>query len=173
MVIEGETMRRLWECQNWEEFINFNCRTGVRLRFENDVDPEVRRSCIQFVSWLRCEYEFPIRVPIYFKATETIKTMNGGNASASFFGPFDISQEPYIRIAVGDYEYLLEQRGQDNALAAILHSITHELSHYFQWIKYHEIWLENNDSNIKYFERQAKYYAHEIVLDYAEIVDHP
>ena len=95
-----------------------------------------------------------------------------------FFGPIDLHEEPYIRIAVGDYEDLLRERfhgdiqeGKDNALAAILCSIAHELSHYFQWIKDQEAWCELED-HTKY-ERQAAYYAREIVRDYADVVDHP
>ena len=104
--------------------------------------------------------------------------ITGELCSATFFGTFDLHEEPYIRIAVGDYEDLLKERfhgdvqeAKDNALAAILCSIAHELSHYFQWIKDHEAWCELED-HTKY-ERQAVYYAREIVSDYADVVDHP
>ena len=52
-----------------------------------------------------------------------------------------------------------------------MNSIAHELSHYFQWIKDHEEWCGLEDRS-KY-ERQAVYYAREIVRDYADVVDHP
>lgn len=51
---------------------------------------------------------------------------------------------------------MLRERGKDNALAAILHSIAHELSHYYQWLKKYEY-------NEKRMERQAKYYAKELI----------
>ncbi|MCB6415509.1 hypothetical protein LI221_10615 [Faecalimonas umbilicata] len=60
----------------------------------------------------------------------------------------------------------MERVGKDNALAGILHSITHELSHYYQWIKDYDIDIEKS-------ERQAKYYATVIVEDYAETREHP
>ena len=55
---------------------------------------------------------------------------------------------------------------QDNALTAILKSIAHELSHYFQWLK-------DSDFTDEKRERQALYYAEAIIDDYAEITDHP
>ena len=157
------------------------CRSGIRLRFEKGVDPEVKRACTEFVWWLREEYEFPIRVPIYFKASKQLKKQTTGETcSATFLGPFDLHEEPYIRIAVGDYEDLLRERfhgdiqeAKDNALAAILCSIAHELSHYFQWIKRHEEWDGDGTYEEVRDERQAVYYAREIVRDYADVVDHP
>ncbi|MGI6014419.1 MAG: ImmA/IrrE family metallo-endopeptidase [Oscillospiraceae bacterium] len=159
-------MRRLWECSDWNTFLENNRRKGVRLRFDKDVDDEVRRASKEFVNWLRRRYDFPMRVPIYFKASRTIRSLDGEEVSATFFGPYDKTLEPYIRIAVGDYKDLLDERGKDNALGAILHSVAHELSHYFQWIKDYNFLEER-------CERQARYYASEILYDYAEVREHP
>lgn len=161
-------MRKLWVCDDWSKYIEPDCRSGLRLRFDRGVDPEVRRACLEFAAWLRKEYEFPMRVPIYFKKTPVIHTLSGEVASASFFAPYDKSAEPYIRVAVGDYYDLLSECGKDNALAAILSSMIHELSHYFQWLKdFSFVWDEQKK------ERQARYYAREILLDYAETREHP
>lgn len=111
-------------------------------------------------------YEFPVRVPVYFKASKEIMSSDGRIASALFFWPYDRKEEPYIKVAVGDYQEMLRERGKDNALAAILHSIAHELSHYYQWLKKYEY-------NEKRMERQAKYYAKELIYDYAETREHP
>ncbi|WP_218163157.1 hypothetical protein [Paenibacillus sp. BC26] len=59
--------------------------------------------------------------------------------SATFFAPYDKYEEPYIRIATGDYLELVDGRGQDNALASILGSIAHELGHYYQWLDDQEL----------------------------------
>lgn len=159
-------MRKLWKCSDWGTYIPPNCRKGIRLRFDPGVNCEVRRACKDFVKWLRSQYEFPVRIPIYFKATKTIISRSGEHVSASFFGPYDKSVEPYIRISVGDYPDLLRERGKDNALASILHSIAHELSHYYQWLK-------DSDLSEEKMERQARYYALEILSDYAETRAHP
>lgn len=74
--------------------------------------------------------------------------------------------EPYIRVAAGDYEELLKHYGKDNALAAILLTIAHELTHYFQWI---------NDINLTKIgmERQPTSYAQYILEEYKGIREHP
>lgn len=160
-------MRKLWECKDWNMFVNNDCRKGIRLRFDKGVDSEVRRACKEYICWLRTQYKFPMRVPIYLKASKYVRASNGEKCSALFFGPYDKSLEPYIKVSVGDYPDLLEEGGKDWALTLILCSITHELSHYFQWLKDYDLDTEK-------CERQAKYYAQEIVYDdYAETRDHP
>ena len=159
-------MRRLWECKDWSRYVSSDCRTGIRLRFDKNVDPEVKRACKEYVCWLREYYEFPMRVPIYFKEAPYVKMSTGERCSALFFGPYDKSVEPYIKVSTGDYSELLENWGKDDALAAMLHSITHELSHYYQWLKDMEINSEKD-------ERQALYYATVIVRDYAQTREHP
>jgi hypothetical protein len=94
----------------------------------------VRAALIRFARWLRKNYEFPIRVPVYLFPTEQIVTMHGQRVSASFFAPYDRNEEPFIRIATGDYGELKRECGRDNALAAFLHSFAHEFVHYQQWV---------------------------------------
>ena len=159
-------MRRLWTHKNWDMYFKEPRREGIRLRFEKDVCPEIREECIQFVQWLRKEYQFPMRVVIYVKSAEQIKAMNGEMVSATFFGPYDLMQEPYIKVATGDYEENAERWGKEDALRANLCSIAHELTHYYQWIKRHEEWASGKRAD--YFERQALYYAEKIVEDYEE-----
>ena len=65
----------LWLRSKWKKiYCNLDVRTGLRLRCDKEVAPEVRKVCIEFCKWLRTEYYFPIRVPIYMKATETKET---------------------------------------------------------------------------------------------------
>lgn len=69
-------------------------------------------------------------------------------------------------MSTGDYPELLEKRGKDNALASILITMFHELSHYYQWL---------NDLNLTLIgeERQATIYEKKRISDYAETRDHP
>lgn len=159
-------MRRLWQCNDWNKYLDENCRKGVRLRFDKEVDEEVKRACKEYVCWLRTNYDFPIRIPIYLKASKYVTVSTGEKVSAYFFGPYEKIYEPYIKVSVGDYEDLLDKLGKDNALATILHSITHELSHYYQWIKESDLSDEKSES-------QARYYADAILCDYAEVKEHP
>jgi len=54
----------------------------------------------------------------------------------------------------------------DNALAAVLGSIAHELTHYYQWI---------NDIELTEigFERQASHYRDRIISEYSQTREHP
>lgn len=159
----------IWTLNNWVKDYsseNDNHRYGLRLRFDEDVDVEVKRACKEFCIWLRKEYYFPQRVVIYFKSSKVIKTKAGEMVSATFFEPFDKNVEPYIRISTGDYQDLLIRRGKDNALAAILCSIAHELTHYFQWIN--DIKLTEVGA-----ERQATRYANLVVDEYSQTREHP
>lgn len=47
-------------------------RTSLRIRFDKDIDSEVRRSCKEFVSFLRKEYFFPLRVVVCFKMLRSL-----------------------------------------------------------------------------------------------------
>lgn len=125
----------IWKKEDWKKIYGDGvCRAGLRLRPDCGVHPEVKRACKDFCRWLRSEYTFPVRVPIYLKAYKKLRTTDGDLAFGTFFEPDDRNDEPYIRIAVGDYPELLRKYGRDNALATILHTLAHELAHYFQWI---------------------------------------
>ena len=159
----------IWTIEKWKKFYDSTYpghRTGVRLRFDREVDPEVRRACKEFLMWLRKEYFFPIRVPTYIKNAKKIKAVDGEMVYGTFFEPFSKHEEPYIRISAGDYCEIKNKRGKDNALAAVLSSIAHELTHYFQWV-----------NGLQYTpigeERQAKAYVAFILNEYAETREHP
>ncbi|MFP7486299.1 hypothetical protein SFC65_19235 [Priestia filamentosa] len=110
-------------------------RSGLIVRSEKGVDPSVRQSCLNFAAWLRVNMKFPIRVVIYLKKDYQIKNRFSKElVSATFFAPYDKKEEPYIRIATGDYEDLVEDRGEVDALWAILGSVAHEIIHYQQWL---------------------------------------
>jgi len=136
-------------------------RVGLFIR-GNNVHPEVRRSVIRFARWMRIHFEFPIRVPVYLSANSQIVTKNRKLVSASFFAPHDRSVEPYIRVATGDYIGRRNEHGRDNALAAILCSVAHEIIHYQQWIQGKET-----------REREAVRGAEKILRAYAKGVLHP
>jgi len=152
--------------KHYYDISNPHHRTGARLRIDKGVHPEVRRACKEFLKWLRAEYFFPIRVPIYIKSTEYIRANDGELVSATCLMPDNKLMEPYIRVAAGDFEKLLVQWGQDNALAAILGSIAHELTHYFQWVN--GLQLTNTGE-----ERQAKRNKRFVLDKYAETREHP
>ncbi len=137
-------------------------RTGLRIRCLKGVDPEVRRACIEFGKWLRQNYNFPIRVVIYLKPDYQIKNQEGEMVSATFFAPYCKEEEPFIKISTGDYDELVTKWGEDDALAAYLNSIAHEIIHYIQWL---------DDRPLS--EREANTKGKQIVRKYAQTREHP
>ncbi len=144
-----------------QKWFKTTMRSGLRIRGARG-HPEVRGALIRYAKWLRKNYEFPMRCPVYLFPTETIITQDGEEVSASFFAPWDRSVEPFIRIATGDYPDLERTEERDNAMAAFIVSLSHEVVHYFQWIK-------SNHVHERGVERKAV-----AMLDrYALEVDHP
>lgn len=158
----------IWTLYDWEKYLEDEelRRTGIRFRYEKSVHPEVKRACTEFSKWLRSEYYFPLRVVVYVKGTETIYTKDGDKVVGSFFEPCQYSDEPYVRLATGDYTKLLMKWGKDNALATILASLVHELTHYYQWINGLSLTPVGR-------ERQATRYASYILNEYAQTREHP
>jgi hypothetical protein len=119
------------------------------------------------VAFLRKEYFFPLRVVAYIKNKKKIRAMDGDLVYGTFWSmEDDYTVEPYIRVAAGDYLDLCDRWGKDSALTAILLTIGHELTHYFQWINALELTPIG-------MERQATKYARYVLDDYAETREHP
>jgi hypothetical protein len=78
---------------------------------------------------------FPVRVPVYLFPSTTIITQDGARVTASFFAPSARDVEPFIRMATGDYPELKRSLGRDDALAAYIMSLAHEVVHYYQWLE--------------------------------------
>lgn len=157
----------VWKIKKWQSIYKQSPkRSGLRIRYDKGVDPEVKRAIGEFAVWLRSEYVFPMRVPIYVKPTVKIKAMDGEMVYGTCFLPFDRQVEPYIRIATGDYCGKLNGSERDNILGGILETIVHELTHYFQWVNGMELSVIGE-------ERQATNYASRIVDKYAETKEHP
>lgn len=152
----------LWQLNKWRTFYSgIECRRGFRIRCDKAVDEEIKQAILNFGKWVRREFDFPIRVVAYIKSTERIRAKDGELVSATFFGPFDRALEPYIRVSAGDFHKLTEKWGKDEAIAATLRSLAHELSHYYQWL---------NDLKLTPIgeERQATSYAYAVVEEYKE-----
>ncbi len=153
----------IWTEERWKENIDQNIpkhRTGLRFRFDATTHPEVRRACLEYGKWLRKNYVFPVRVPVYVRDVARLKCLDGDWAYSTFFCPDDYKQEPYIRVAAGDYRSLLQRWGKDEALAAYLLDITRSLTFYFQWIN--GACLTDTGKS-----RQATVYSRRILGEYA------
>ena len=94
------------------------------------------RRCLQrYARWLREQVKFPVRVPVYLSPRKRLVTLDGGRAFATCFLPFDRREEPYIRIATGEYVEARRKQGRDSALASYIDGLSHEIVHYRQRIE--------------------------------------
>lgn len=57
-------------------------RSGLRICGHRG-HPVVRRALIRYAGWLRTQFQFPIRVPVYLLPGELVLTVRGELASAS------------------------------------------------------------------------------------------
>jgi len=157
----------LWTIQRYKKFYsNTNVRSGLRVRYDQDIPAEVKESIVRFVKWLRDNYEFPFRVNIYVKSDSSIVAWDGEPVNGVFRYNDDRYVEPYIKVATGDFNKNKEKYGRDDALATILGTIIHELTHYFQWIN-------NTSQTDRGMEYQATLYKKWILYEYSHFTDHP
>lgn len=134
---------------------------GLRLDLRQS-SSEVRLAVIRFARWLRRFHSFPRRVTLRLESSKTLRTIDGREVTASFFAPDVATWVPLMRVAVGDYRELKSRRGRDNALAAIIVSISHEVIHYQQWV-----------STGSFTERNVRRDALRMLRAYERTVDHP
>ena len=145
-----------WKSKRYTKiYANSDVRTGISLRFEKGVHEDIKSLFKDFTKWLRINFYFPIRVAIYVKESETV-TLISGNIAWGSFRYFDTFDEPYIRIPTGNYLDQSEYAGKKEAAYAILSSLVHELTHYFQWVNQ----FEQTDRGSEW---QANYYRYRII----------
>ena len=159
----------VWNSIEWQLNLNSSnsdIRSGLYLKIDKEVHDEVRRACKEFAAWARTHYEFPIRLIIYIRDTYRIQAKDGDMVCGTFFWTNNRTDEPYIRLAVGDYEELLNEEGQDNALASILYTFIHEITHYFQW-------LNDVKQSDEILEENAEIDSNEVFELYASTREHP
>lgn len=159
-------LKRNFKFESFEDCCNEKNQKNIIWRMDNVIDSEVKRASLAFLKWIVEEYNFPKKVVVHFFSTPEIEANDGEMVSATCFLPYNKKDIPYIRIATGDYEELKNQNGKDRALAAILHSLAHEFTHYFQWIK-------NIDTYDEKMEKQAVRCADYIIRRYAKTRKHP
>jgi hypothetical protein len=113
-------------------------RAGLRVCGQRG-NAEVKQVILKFAKWLRTECEFPIRVPVYLLPGENFLTIDGECCIASFFAPWERTDEPYIRLATGDYPTLKKKHGKYNALLMNIESMAQQIIRYQIWVKTGEL----------------------------------
>lgn len=156
----------IWKIDKWKTYYaNKNYRSGIKIDYDNGVNEEVRCAISCLIDWLRKNYNFPIRVRIYVKKSSLVKARDGDLVPYLFFWPYNREDEPYIKLATGDFYKLKKKRGRDDALATILTALLRNFTHYFRW-------LNNIQLTPIGEERQATKYARLKLNEYKETREH-
>ena len=137
---------------------------GISLHFEKGIEPEFRKLCIQFVSWLRKNYSFPVHINVYIKDCEKIRLI-GGQMAYGGFRYFE-NRAPYIRIPARIEPNVREAYEDIEIYYSILSSLVHELTHYYQWVSQ----LAQTDA---VSERQANYFRFRVIEQFCKDCDLP
>ena len=109
----------IWYLDDWKKHVkhsNNTLKKGLRMYIEKEVDATVHMFCLDFAKWLRKEFDFPLRVNVYVKHDYRIKAKDGELVVGTCWKPADYNSYPYIRLATGDYQELIEARGEENAM---------------------------------------------------------
>lgn len=149
----------IWRLNKWKKYFSPEIRKGLRIKCSNNVNTELKLACLEFAKWLREQYYFPVRIPIYLHDAPFVRTSDGDSVDGYFFEPLSYNWEPYICVATGKYESTALIEGSYSAIASVLFTIAHELTHYFQWINGVELTEIGS-------ERQATNYGRLILWDY-------
>ena len=108
-------------------------RKGLRIRI-NKSNAEIANHFKLFAAWLRKHYDFPIRLPVYLSDKKYVVDKEGESCVSIFFAPYDNQVEPYIKIATGDFQDLVEERGKESAVFDILFSFALDIKKYQKWL---------------------------------------
>lgn len=152
-------MNKLWRAEDIapETTGRAKGRSGLRIRIHPAVHPFVRRELLVYCRWLRANYAFPVRVNVYVPHALRIRAQDGELCWGRCLWPEDPEEPVTIDVAGGCKAK--GKRELQNHIWTTIFTISHELSHYFQWLKGLEMTSRGR-------EWQATYYAHRVMDEY-------
>ena len=104
------------------------------------------------------------RITVYVKTSKRVVSKDGDFCVSVFFRPDSYQEEPYSRIATGDYKELVKKWGIQKAKIAILMPLINDLTHYFQWLNGEKLTLIGE-------KRQATVYTNALIEEYMDDMD--
>ena len=137
--------------ENLAFYANSAPKSNLSLHFAPAIDSKDKERICSFVRYLRKEFFFPIRCNVYFCNQEKFRSSKGGYCYGIFFSNDESKRLIYPQIYIP----------LKNELHYIYFSLSHELSHYFQWY-----FCDDKKKNNRSLEIQASKYAIRITDDY-------
>lgn len=124
----------------------------VKPSVNNFIEKEIRL----FIKWVEYNYDFPR--PLSFNITGAkyiINSVTGEKVIGSCYLPYSKSEHARINISTGDFFEIVKVKSKDQAVYSVLHTICHEIQHYYQWV-----------DNLSLDEEEAELGANDLTCDY-------
>ena len=126
-------------------------KSNLSLHFASVINSDKKKNICRFVRYLRKEFFFPIKCNVYFCSQEKFHSSKGGYCYGIFYSNDEsdgcIYPQIYIPATMDLYH--------------VYYSLSHELTHYFQWY-----FLDDKNKSDRSLEIQASKYATRILKDY-------
>ena len=104
--------------------------TGIRVRYASKIDALVIDNINALISFLRKRYFFPVRCNLYFTDHERYHSQEDGHA---YYGIFRDNEKAYPNRSIYPEIFVAAKLNQHSTVEAIMLTLLHELTHYYQW----------------------------------------
>jgi len=146
-----------WVEKEYKNYYKDSARaSGIRYKYNNygeDFDKSTVEDIRKFISFLRKNYYFPIRLNILFCNT---RAFNHHIDNHTYYGAFynmnDEKRKVYPRISIA------ARVTKNNSLEEIFFTLAHEITHYYQWY-----FLEDEKRTNRSLETEANKWANYIL----------
>ena len=132
--------------------------TGLRVRYADAIDREIRTNLDGLIRYLRRLYFFPVRCNVYITNHESYRSERDGHV---YYGVFYDNEGVYPKKKLYPEIYVAGRARERFEIEHIMFSLLHELSHYYQWVGDRE--KERTDRSI---ESEATRWANRILEAY-------
>lgn len=137
--------------------------TGIRVKYDEELDAALLEKARALVGYLRKNYYFPVRCNIAITAHKRYRSAEDGHIYYGiFYDNENLGQKrkiyPQIAVAGG--------LGKSTEADDVLHTLLHELTHYFQWF-----FAENEKRTDRSLEIEATKWASYILGDFNEFYE--
>ena len=160
----------MWiEIKDKKEYNTYN-KKGMRLHFCSGVNQTIKVAFKIFCKWLRKHYFFPVRVDVKIKRHSAFVSKDSKNKSGvagGFYYTSDNveSDSPDIWIATGIFNKCKDEK-KEHTIFDILFTVTHELTHYYQWF-----FGEFNKRTDRSLEIEATKWGHWLIYEFIDYIE--
>ena len=119
------------EKEHKNEYKNSAKASGIRIKFydrENNFDKNTMQEIKNYISFLRNHFYFPVRLNVLFcNSAAFTHHLDKHKYFGAFYNMEDEKRFIYPRISVA------AKVNEKNSLEDVLFTLTHEITHYYQW----------------------------------------